>query len=196
MTSHENPLLGTSTFQVWEAWHPPTLWPINVNHDLTDRICLISIKNNNNVLFETSNLLFLVVTFHILTGCHRGGTQIWKWGISAYRRTKRGGVQCKILSRKGSFGVGTTKKKKKKKKKTWGLVWCGLPKMGVIQCAEMQFQGKICKFSVKIATKLWNFSKCVQIEVGKNLQFLCKIWFKSGKRGSMGVDWKKRGHWV
>ena len=42
----------------------------NVNHDLTDQIHLITIKNNNNVLFETSNLLFLVVTFHILSGCH------------------------------------------------------------------------------------------------------------------------------
>ena len=46
--------------------------------------------------------------------------------------------------------------------KKWGLFWCGLPEMGVIQCAKVQFQGKICQFPVKIATKSLNFSKCAQ----------------------------------
>ena len=84
----------------------------------------------------------------------RGGTQIWKWRTSAYRRTKIGGIQCKISSKKGGHSVWTPKK--------WGLFWCGLLKMGVIQCAKMQFQGKICKFSVKIAMKSLNFSKCAR----------------------------------
>ena len=52
--------------------------------------------------------------------------------------------------------------------------------MGVIQCAKMQFQGKICKFSVKIATKSLNFSKCARsVE---------KFDTKVEKRGSLGVD--------
>ena len=34
--------------------------------------------------------------------------------------------------------------------------------MGVIQSAKMQFQGKICKFSVKIATKIVKFLKRAQ----------------------------------
>ena len=37
-----------------------------------------------------------------------GGTQIWKWRTSACRRTKIGGIRCKISSKKrGSFSVGT-----------------------------------------------------------------------------------------
>ena len=39
----------------------------------------------------------------------RGGTQIWKWRISAYRRTKIGGIQCKILSNKGGHSVWSPK---------------------------------------------------------------------------------------
>ena len=96
---------------------------------------------------------------------------------------KIGGVQCKISSKKGSFGVGTKK---------WGLFWCGLPKMGVIQCAKMQFQGKICKFSVKIATKSLNFSTRAKI-----CHFHVKFDAKVEKKESLGVDWiKKGGHWV
>ena len=102
-----------------------------------------------------------------------GGTWIWKWRTSAYRRTKIGGIRCKISSKKGVIRCGHQKT---------GFFWCGLPKMGVIQYAKMQFQGKICKFSVKIA---------------KNVHFLCKIWFKSGKKGVIGCEPnKKRGHWV
>ena len=71
-----------------------------------------------------------------------GGTQIWKWRTSAYRRTKIGGIQCKISSKKGGHSVWAPKK--------WGLFWCGLPKMGVIQCAKLQFQGKICNFQLKL----------------------------------------------
>ena len=39
--------------------------------------------------------------------------------------------------------------------KKWVFFLCGLKKKkkkGAIQCAEMQFQGKICKFYAKIAT--------------------------------------------
>ena len=59
--------------------------------------------------------------------------------------------------------------------------------MGVIQCAKMQFQGKICKFSVKIATKSLNFSKCA-----RSAQKICNFHVKCGtkveKKGSLGVD--------
>ena len=86
--------------------------------------------------------------------------------------------------KKGSFGVGTQK---------MGAFWCGLSKMGVIQFAKMQFQGKICKFSVQIATKIVKFLKNVR-EAHKNVQFLCKIWYKSGKKGVIGCGLnKKRG---
>ena len=83
--------------------------------------------------------------------------------------------------------MGTKKKKKKKKKKKRGLFWCGLPKMGVIQCAKMQFQGKICKFSVKIAIKSLNFSKRAR-SAQKNYNFHVKLDTKVEKRGSLGVD--------
>ena len=82
-------------------------------------------------------------------GGNPGGTQIWKWRTRAYRRMKIRGIHCEISSKKGVIRCGHQKK--------WGLFWCGLPEMGVIQCAKVQFQGKICKFSVKIATKLLNF---------------------------------------
>ena len=113
------------------------------------------------------------------------GTQIWKWHTSAYRRTKIRGVRCKISSKKrGSFGVGT--------KKNGGFFGVDSKKikMGVIQCAKMQFQGKICKFSVKIATKSLNFSKW---SAQKNCNFHVKFDTKVEKRGSLGVDWIKKG---
>ena len=117
-----------------------------------------------------------------------GGTQIWKWRTSAYRRTKIGGIRCKISSKKGGHSVWAPKK--------WGLFCCGLPKMGVILCAKMQVQGKICKFSVKIATKSLNFSKCAR-SAKKNCNFHVKFDTKVEKRGSLGVDWIKKGsHWV
>ena len=46
-------------------------------------------------------------------------------------------------------------------------------KWGVIQCAKMQFQAEICKFYVKIATKLLISQNAC--EARKNLQFVCKI---------------------
>ena len=60
--------------------------------------------------------------------------------------------------------------------KTIGSFWCGLPKIGVIQCAKLQFQAKIAK-------KLLNFSKCVQ-KHAKNVQI---VFF--------GTKVEKRGHW-
>ena len=71
------------------------------------------------------------------------------------------------------------------------LVWTS--KIGVIQCAKMQFQAKICKFYVKIAAKmLKNFQNVC--EARENLQFLCKILIqKWKKRGSLGLDWIKKG---
>ena len=114
----------------------------------------------------------------------RGGTQIWKWCTSAYRRTKIGGIRCKISSKKGGHSVWAPKK--------WGLFWCGLSKMGLIQCAKMQFQGKICKFSVKIATKIIKFLK-MRAKRAKICNFYVKLDTKVEKRGSLGVDWIKKG---
>ena len=71
--------------------------------------------------------------------------------------------------------------------KKMGAFWCGLPEMGVIQCAKVQFQGKICKFSVKIATKSLNFSKCAR-SAQKFAIFYVKFDTKVEKRGSLGVD--------
>ena len=64
------------------------------------------------------------------------------------------------------------------------LMWT-LKKMGVIQCAKMQFQGKICKFSVKIATKIVKFLK-MHAKRAKICNFYVNLVQK----------WKKGGHWV
>ena len=106
-----------------------------------------------------------------------GGTRIWKWRTSAYRRTKIGGVRCKISSKKGGHSVWAPKK--------WGLFGLDSKTIGVIQCVKMQFQGKICKFSVKIATKLLSFSKCAR----STQQFALFMYILIQK-------WKRRGHWV
>ena len=84
------------------------------------------------------------------------------------------GIQCKILLKKGGYSVWAPKK--------WDLFWCGLPKMGVIWCAKMQFQAKICKFYVKITANFVNF-----LNTGEAICNLCKIWYENGKKG---------GHWV
>ena len=59
--------------------------------------------------------------------------------------------------------------------------------MGVIRCAKMQFQGKICKFSVKIATKIVKFLK-MRAKRAKMCNFHVKFDTKVEKRGSLGVD--------
>ena len=59
--------------------------------------------------------------------------------------------------------------------------------MGVIQCAKMQFQGKICKFSVKIAIKIVKFLK-MRAKRAKICNFYVKFDTKVEKRGSLGVD--------
>ena len=69
--------------------------------------------------------------------------------------------------------------------KKWGLFWCGLPKIGVIQCAKMQFQAKICKFYIKIPTKLLNLSKCA-----RSAQKICNLYVK------FDTKVEKRGPWV
>ena len=104
-----------------------------------------------------------------------GGHSNMKWRTSAYRRTKIGGIQCKISSKKGGHSVWAPKK--------MGAFLCGLLKMGVIQCAKMQFQGKICKFSVKSATKSLNSQNAR--EARKNLQFYVKL-IQKWKKGVIG----------
>ena len=59
--------------------------------------------------------------------------------------------------------------------------------MGVIQCAKMQLQGKICKFSAKIATKIVKFFK-MRAKRPKICNFYVKFDTKVEKRGSMGVN--------
>ena len=46
--------------------------------------------------------------------------------------------------------------------KKWGLCWYRLlQQYWVTQClSNMRYERKICKFSVKIATPSWNFSRC------------------------------------
>ena len=83
-----------------------------------------------------------------------GGHSNMKVTYKCLPENENRGIQCKISSKKGGHSVWAPKK--------WGLFWCRLPKIGVIQCAKMQFQGKICKLSVKIATKSLNFSKCAR----------------------------------
>ena len=58
--------------------------------------------------------------------------------------------------------------------------------MGVIQCAKMQFQAKTCKFFVKIAAKLLNFS--MHAKHAKICDLYVKFDTKVEKRGSLGVD--------
>ena len=100
-----------------------------------------------SLMFHIFIFLQTEQTFSLLYRFISRGTQIWKWCTSAYRKTKVGGIRCKISSKKReSFGVGT--------KKRGGSFWFGLPKMGVTQCTKMQFQVKDCKFYVKIATEV------------------------------------------
>ena len=46
--------------------------------------------------------------------------------------------------------------------KMWFFFGMYSPNIGAIQCAKMRFQAKICKFYVKIAAKLFDFSKCAR----------------------------------
>ena len=65
--------------------------------------------------------------------------------------------------------------------------------MGVIQCAKVQFQGKICTFSVKIATKLLHFSK-FRAKRAKICNFYVKFDTNVEKRGVIGCGLnEKRG---
>ena len=78
----------------------------------------------------------------------RGGTQIWKWRASAYRRTKIGGVRCKISSKKmGHFGVGT---KKKKKKKNGGFFGVYSQKWGSFSVQKCNFKENLVNFLLKL----------------------------------------------
>ena len=75
-----------------------------------------------------------------------GGTQIWKWRTSAYRRTKIGDVQCSVRFRRKK-----------------GVLRCGHQKNGGHSvCKNAISWQNLQKFSVKIATKSLNFSKCAQ----------------------------------
>ena len=127
-----------------------------------------------------------IVSYHFLRPLTPGGggTQIWKWRTSAYRRTKIGGIRCKISSKKGGQSVWAPKKKKKKK--NGGFFGVDSQKWGSFSVQKMPFQGKICTFSVEIATKSLNFQKFA-------INFYVKFDTKVEKRGSLGVDWMKNG---
>ena len=77
--------------------------------------------------------------------------------------------------------------------KKMGVLWCGLPEMGVIQCAKVQFQGQnLQNFLLKLPQNC-HISRNAR-EARKNLQFLCKIWYKSEKKGVTGCGLnEKRG---
>ena len=106
-----------------------------------------------------------------------GGTQIWKWRTSAYLRTKIGGLQCTISSKKGCHSVWAPKK--------WGLFWCGLPKWGLFSVQKCNFKAKFANSLLKLPQNVLNSQNAC--EAPKNLPVLCKIWYKCGKKGS---------HWV
>ena len=62
--------------------------------------------------------------------------------------------------------------------------------MGVIQDAKLKFQAKICKFYVKIAAKLVNFSKCSRSarQFAVCMQNLLQKW----RKGAIGRALKKK----
>ena len=95
-------------------------------------------------------------------------------------------ILCKFSLKKGVIRCGLP---------LYGMIffWCGLPKMGVIKCAKMQyFQAKICKFYVKITAKISEFCKR-HAKRTKNLKFVCKILCESGKKGVIGCELRKKG---
>ena len=113
-----------------------------------------------------------------------------------YRRAKVGGVRCKIslqasLEKRGSFGVGSKKKKKKKKK---FLDDVDSPKWGSSNMQKCNFKPKCANSMLKFFCQNWSISENAR-EARKNLQFVCKIWYKSGngKRGVMVWAEEKRG---
>ena len=83
------------------------------------------------------------------------------YGVRFHQKKKKG----------GSFGLGRQK---------WILLWYGLPKLGVIQCAKMQFQArKIAFLMLKLPQNGYareKFAICMH-----NL-------LQRGKRGVMSVD--------
>ena len=82
-----------------------------------------------------------------------------------YRRTKIGGVRCKISSKKrGSFGVGT--------KKMGAFFGVGSQKLGSFSVQKCNFKAEFANFLLKLPQ---NRKISQNARVRKNLQFLCKI---------------------
>ena len=90
---------------------------------------------------------FSILFFNEQSWCllSSGGTQIWKWRKWAYRRTKGGGIWCKMSLKKGVIRCGLQK---------WGLFWSGLTKNGCHSVCKNVILAKIWKVYVKIAAKL------------------------------------------
>ena len=111
----------------------------------------------------------------------RGGTRIWKWRTSAYRRTKGRSIRCKISLKKGGHSVWAQKKKKKKMgsflmwtNKNGGHLVCG----NAISSQNLQIY-------IKITAKFVNFSKCARS--AKICNLCVKFDTKVGQKGSLGV---------
>ena len=90
-------------------------------------------------------------------------------------------IRCKISLKKGSFGVGS-------KNRIFSDV--EFQKWGSFSMRKCNFKPKFANFMLKLPQDLW-ISQHAR-EVSKNLQFV-KFDTKVVKRGSLGVDWEKRG---
>ena len=71
-----------------------------------------------------------------------GGTQIWKWRTSAYRRTKIGCIQCKITSKKGVIRCGH--------QKNGGFFGVDSQKWGSFSVLKCNFKAKFANFLLKL----------------------------------------------
>ena len=100
-----------------------------------------------------------------------GGSQIWKWCTNTYWRMKVGGIQCKILLK--SIGCGLQKN---------GIFFdVFFQKWGSFSVQKYYSKPKFANFMFKITAKFEvSHYAC---EARANLPFVCKIWYKSGKKG-------------
>ena len=94
------------------------------------------------------------------------------------------GIRCKTSSKKnrGHLGQGT--------QKNGFFFWCGLPKMWVIKVCKNAISGQNLQIFMFRLPQNCKISQNV-LKERENVQFLCKIWYKSRKKGSLGVEWKR-----
>ena len=90
-----------------------------------------------------------------------------------------------FVEKRGSFGVGT--------KKNGGFFGVDSQKWGSFSVQKYNFKAKFANFLLKLPQNCY-ISQNARRKACKNLQFLCKIWYKSGKKGVIGCGLnEKRG---